>query len=119
MAWMRAYLTADELASIMSILDAYAHSCPDDDPRSMDVRRADALLDLITGGSLGDIPSPQLPDNDLPDNDTDNSNGVNQPAADDTGVSGGGIDDCGYEPSTSPATAAGSAFHQRPRKPGV
>ncbi|WP_344313241.1 DUF222 domain-containing protein, partial [Fodinicola feengrottensis] len=61
MAWMRAYLTADELASIMSILDAYARSCPDDDPRSMDVRRADALLDLITGGSLGDIPAPQFP----------------------------------------------------------
>ncbi|WP_344309443.1 HNH endonuclease signature motif containing protein [Fodinicola feengrottensis] len=120
MAWMRAYLTADELASIMSILDAYAHSCPDDDPRSMDVRRADALLDLITGGSLGYIPPPQLPDNELPDNDTDNSNGASQPAADDTGVSaGGGTDDCGYEPSTSPATAAGSAFHQRPRKPGV
>ncbi|WP_163569694.1 DUF222 domain-containing protein [Fodinicola feengrottensis] len=45
MAWMRAYLTADELASIMSILDAYAHSCPDDDRDPRSIARG-ALLDF-------------------------------------------------------------------------
>ncbi|GAA1659014.1 hypothetical protein GCM10009765_05430 [Fodinicola feengrottensis] len=81
----------------------------------MDVRRADALLDLATSRSLGDIPAPQLPDDD-----TDNSEG-NQRTADGTGVSGGGTDGCGYEPSTSSATAAGSGGtgHTRSRKPGV
>jgi hypothetical protein len=61
MGWLHAYLTADELTKVMAVLDAYAHACPDDDPRTMDERRTDALLELITGEPTNDHPLPDLP----------------------------------------------------------
>jgi hypothetical protein len=61
MGWLRAYLAADELTMVMSVLDAYAHACPREDPRTMDVRRADALVELITGHRTSEYPLPDLP----------------------------------------------------------
>ncbi|GAA1691342.1 hypothetical protein GCM10009765_45950 [Fodinicola feengrottensis] len=139
MAWMRAYLTADELASIMSTLNAYAHSCPPDDPRSMDTRRADALLDLITGGSLGDIPTPPEDSNtdpqDSPDHTSGELNGDNaseivdgEPGSDTDSAErgqraaidiGAGADGCGYAPSTAKAPTSGCSCQRHGRKPGV
>jgi hypothetical protein len=61
MGWLRAYLAADELTMVMSVLDAYAHACPREDPRTMDVRRSDALVELITGHRTSEYPLPDLP----------------------------------------------------------
>jgi hypothetical protein len=58
MGWLRAYLTADELTTVMGVLDAYAHACPREDPRTMDARRTDALVELVTGQSDSDKPAP-------------------------------------------------------------
>jgi hypothetical protein len=61
MGWLRAYLTADELTMVMAVLDAYARACPREDPRTMDARRADALVELVTGQRDSDYPLPDLP----------------------------------------------------------
>jgi hypothetical protein len=61
MGWLRAYLSADELTMVMGVLDAYAHACPREDLRTMDARRADALVELVTGQRDSDYPLPDLP----------------------------------------------------------
>jgi hypothetical protein len=61
MGWLRAYLSADELTMVMGVLDAYAHACPREDPRTMDARRADALVELVTGQRDSNYPLPDLP----------------------------------------------------------
>jgi Domain of unknown function (DUF222) len=58
MAELWALLPADGAATIRRALDTAARQCPGDDPRSMDARRADALVDLVTGGSAGRHPDP-------------------------------------------------------------
>jgi hypothetical protein len=62
MGWLHAFLTADELTKVMAVLDTYAHACPHDDPRSMDERRTDALIELITGEPTNGHPLPDLPE---------------------------------------------------------
>jgi hypothetical protein len=61
MGWLNAYLTVDELAKVMAVLDAYAYACPHDDPRSIDERRTDALVELVTGEPTSSHPVPDLP----------------------------------------------------------
>jgi hypothetical protein len=45
----------------MGVLDAYAHACPPEDARTMDERRTDALVELVTGDPTSDYPLPDLP----------------------------------------------------------
>jgi hypothetical protein len=64
MAWLTAYLPADDAMTVMTALDALAAACPppDQDPRGIDARRADALTDTLrhvldTGvGPTGPLP---------------------------------------------------------------
>ena len=64
MAWLTAYLPADDAMVIMTGLDALAAACApaDQDPRGIDARRADALTDTLrhvldTGtGPTGPLP---------------------------------------------------------------
>ena len=46
MAWLSAYLPADDATAIHTTLTALADQAAPDDPRSLDERRADALVDL-------------------------------------------------------------------------
>ena len=48
MAWLAAYLPADDAVSIYTALTAIAGTAAPDDPRPMGARRADALVDLAT-----------------------------------------------------------------------
>ena len=49
MAWLTAYLPADDAMTVMTGLDALAAASPppDQDPRGIDARRADALVDTL------------------------------------------------------------------------
>jgi hypothetical protein len=53
MALFGARLAAPDAARIEATLDAHAHAAPEDDPRSMNQKRADALVSIVTdnGGS--------------------------------------------------------------------
>ncbi|GAA1723427.1 hypothetical protein GCM10009765_84240 [Fodinicola feengrottensis] len=84
----------------------------------MDTRRADALLDLITGGSLGDIPSPPDDSTDAVDSPDRTSGGaqnsdptIDEPDSDNASEIGAG----GYEPSAAPSCSC----QGRGRKPRV
>ena len=48
MAWLHAYLPAPEAVAVHATLTAMADAAPPDDPRGMDERRADALVDVVT-----------------------------------------------------------------------
>jgi hypothetical protein len=48
MAWVRAFLRADEAMAVMAALNEDAKSADASDDRSMDIRRADAFVDAIT-----------------------------------------------------------------------
>jgi hypothetical protein len=84
MGWLRAYLSADELTMVMGVLDAYAHACPREDPRTMDARRADALVELVTGQSDSEYPLPDLPAevHDLFTRESTQSDAQNEPTND-------------------------------------
>jgi hypothetical protein len=62
MAWLTAYLPADDAMRVMTAVDALAASCSQEDERGIDARRADALVDVMrrvldTGiGPLGPLP---------------------------------------------------------------
>lgn len=47
MAWLSAFLPADEAVAVHTALTALADAAAPDDPRPMDARRADALVDLV------------------------------------------------------------------------
>ncbi|MEO3756649.1 DUF222 domain-containing protein, partial [Streptomyces sp. B6B3] len=48
MAWWRAFLTASDAARVHAAVDTHAQTiATEDDPRSLDQRRADALVDLV------------------------------------------------------------------------
>jgi hypothetical protein len=49
MAWLHAYLAADQAVAVHTALTAIGDAQHADDPRPMDARRADALVDLTTG----------------------------------------------------------------------
>jgi hypothetical protein len=46
MTGLHAYLPAEAAAALHAALDALARACPADDPRTLDQRRADALIHL-------------------------------------------------------------------------
>jgi hypothetical protein len=48
MAWLHAYLAADQAVAVHTVLTAIGDAQGSDDPRPMDARRADALVDLAT-----------------------------------------------------------------------
>ena len=48
MAWLTAFLPADEAVQVMTAIDAIATTTDPDDPRGIDARRADALVDAFT-----------------------------------------------------------------------
>ncbi len=48
MAWLHAYLPAPDAVAVHATLSALADAAPSDDPRGMDERRADALVDVVT-----------------------------------------------------------------------
>lgn len=48
MAWLSAYLPADQATAAYTALTALADAAPPDDPRCVDARRADALVDVLT-----------------------------------------------------------------------
>ena len=48
MAWLHAYLPAPDAVAVHSTLTAMADAAPPDDPRGVDERRADALVDVVT-----------------------------------------------------------------------
>lgn len=48
MAWLSAYLPADQATAAYTALTALADAAPPDDPRCADARRADALVDVLT-----------------------------------------------------------------------
>jgi hypothetical protein len=53
MGWFSAFLTAPEMIEMMGTVDAYARMLPADEDRTLDNRRADALIGLIRrGGGL-------------------------------------------------------------------
>jgi hypothetical protein len=53
MGWFSAFLTAAEMIELMGTVDAYARMLPGDEGRTLDNRRADALVGLIRrGGGL-------------------------------------------------------------------
>ncbi|BBF98947.1 hypothetical protein Pdca_01570 [Pseudonocardia autotrophica] len=47
MATLRAFLPAAAATGILAVVDQHARACGSTDPRSMDARRADALVDLV------------------------------------------------------------------------
>lgn len=49
MAWLTAYLPADDALCVMTAVDALAASCVPEDERGLDARRADALVDVMAG----------------------------------------------------------------------
>ena len=49
MAWLTAYLPADDAMKVMTAVDALAASCGPLDARGIDARRADALVDVMEG----------------------------------------------------------------------
>jgi hypothetical protein len=51
MATLRAYLPATDAVQVMHTLDSVAATAAPEDPRGIDARRADALVDLLTGAS--------------------------------------------------------------------
>lgn len=53
MAILRAYLPADDAARALHALDTVAATAAPDDPRGIDARRADALVDLLTTSPTG------------------------------------------------------------------
>ena len=53
MAILRAYLPADDAVRALHTLDTVAAMAAPDDPRGIDARRADALVDLLTTGPSG------------------------------------------------------------------
>ena len=48
MAWLHAYLPAPDAIAVHTALTAMADACAPDDPRPVDARRADALVDVVT-----------------------------------------------------------------------
>jgi hypothetical protein len=48
MAWLRAFLPAPDAVAVHTTLTAIADAQGSDDPRPMDARRADALVDVVT-----------------------------------------------------------------------
>lgn len=48
MAWLHAYLPAPDAVAVHATLTAMADAAPSDDPRGVDERRADALVDVVT-----------------------------------------------------------------------
>lgn len=48
MAWLHAYLPAPDAVAVHAALTAMADAAPSDDPRGVDERRADALVDVAT-----------------------------------------------------------------------
>jgi hypothetical protein len=59
MGWFSAFLTAPEMTELMGTVDAYARMLPADEGRTLDNRRADALVGLIRrGGGLHVDPTP-------------------------------------------------------------
>jgi Domain of unknown function (DUF222) len=57
MAELWALLPAEGAAAVRAALDVAARACPASDTRSMDARRADALIDLVTAGPSGARPA--------------------------------------------------------------
>ncbi len=51
MAWLAAYLPAEDATALHTTLTALAGDSSADDPRTLDQRRADALVDVATRGS--------------------------------------------------------------------
>ncbi len=49
MAWLTAFLPADDAMRVMTGIDAVAAGADPDDPRGIDARRADALVDTMAG----------------------------------------------------------------------
>ena len=49
MAWLTAYLPADDAMKVITAVDALAASCGPCDDRGIDARRADALVDVMNG----------------------------------------------------------------------
>ena len=63
MAWIHAFLPADGAMRVVTGLDAVAAACAAGDPRGIDARRADALVDLVgavldSGVGPGGVPIP-------------------------------------------------------------
>jgi hypothetical protein len=73
MGWFSAFLDAAEMTELMGTVDAYARMLPADDGRTLDNRRADALVGLIRrGGGLQPEPAASEPaTTDAPPTSTD------------------------------------------------
>ena len=52
MAWVKAYLPAGDAMAVMASLDAWAVAAAPEDDRTIDARRADAFVDLLTAGTF-------------------------------------------------------------------
>jgi hypothetical protein len=76
---LRAYLTMDELAAVMAVVDAYARLAAPGDTRTLDERRASVLVDLVTGG----MPHNQGDDEPDPQDPTTQPTGVDETTATD------------------------------------
>jgi hypothetical protein len=64
MGWFSAFLDAAEMTELMGTVDAYARMLPADEGRTLDNRRADALVGLIRrgGGLQPDATAPATPE---------------------------------------------------------
>jgi hypothetical protein len=66
MGWFSAFLEAAEMTELMGTVDAYARMLPADEGRTLDNRRADALVGLVRRGG-GLQPDPAAPESTTTD----------------------------------------------------
>jgi len=57
MAWLTALLPAEQAHACLQRVDAAARMAPTEDPRTLEQRRADILVDAVLGGLAGDLPT--------------------------------------------------------------
>jgi hypothetical protein len=82
MGWFSAFVTAAEMTELMGTVDAYARMLPADEGRTLDNRRADALVGLIRrGGGLQPDPTPAVPNPAATDAPSPPSNSADEPVA--------------------------------------
>jgi hypothetical protein len=57
MAWLTALLPAEQAQACLQRIDAAARMAPAEDPRTLEQRRADVLVDAVLGGLAGELPT--------------------------------------------------------------
>src|SRR5213080_3268369 len=57
LAWLSALLPAEHAHACLQRIDAAARMAPNDDPRTLEQRRADVLVDAVLGGLSGGLPT--------------------------------------------------------------